>query len=696
MEKKLKPGFLKPIGGTGNLKKGLYKIEETPELYYPSEVIDTPDGQYITPDTPVGRYVTDENGNEIPLQNPFVRAVPAEILSLEEQYRAQANTAEGKILSMQREINTFHEQSSILQSISSIPNLSPINTHIIQKTNGILYYNKETGITENLSNFDIRVIKIIEYYQHDNLIDRKVCFCVVMENREIELMIRYNQIDSIVKVIQAEVIDAIIYANITKAEKKLEEIFREKLKNVFIEKCQCFAGWMTWRGEKIFAYDSHCQVDQTLKIQTGKKMIFTENFNCPYATFIEILELAPIHVIAPMISVCLLGPLHHIFNIANVSYTPRFLLFINGKTGSLKTAVSKLLFTYFNADNPLIPASFKDTKTAIEKRLEEYNSVPMLIDDFYSTNLKKEYTAMQEILEMIVRYIGDGIGKNRSNSQLEDVKGIPPSGMVVVTGEDTAGQMSTLLRCLIINVDKETFDEKILSEFQTNPFKWSSFLVMFISYLEKNYSNIADMIKERFEILRTNYKFEFSDRRPVDQIIQLQITFEILYDFLLKLNPQNEIDIENIIDKCINGCVVAVHNSLEYVKENSGENQYIFIMGRLINEKKILIATEKKDYEQNMQKYDGFMDNTYFYLCSDSVYIKIKKYFQNQGREISISVSNIKHVLDKSGILVTEIENRGTSKEKKLLEVKVKIGDKRPRMLKICQELFWSFVESPI
>lgn len=690
----MQPFFLKPLGGTGELRKGFYKAEEAIGLFYPSTVINISDGQYITQDTPVGRYITDENGNEVVLRCPFIKAAPQEISSLQDQYRAEANAANQQVLQLRREIAHSKNQVPMLPPVHHEPVVHG-NVYVSNRTRGIFYYNEETGVRENLSNFDIRVISIIENYYRDDLHSREVKFSVIMESQEIDVIVQYGEIDSIAKIVQREVIGAIVYAQVTKVEKKLAEVFRERLKNVPIEKCQCSAGWMTWGDRKIFAHDAHVPVEQNLKMQTGKSIIYKQNLLCyPYQIFMEILELAPIQVIAPMIAVCLLGPLHHMFNAVNASYTPRFLLFINGKTGSLKTAVSKILFTFFNADNPVIPASFKDTKTALEMRLKEYSSVPVLIDDFYSTGIKKEQVAMQEMLETVVRYVGDGIGKNRSNAQLKDVKGSPPSGMVVVTGEDTAGQMSTLLRCLILNVDKGTFDGKVLSRFQSDPFKWSSFLAAFISYLEANYPKVVSMIGDRFEELREKYALEFSDRRPVDQMVQMQIALEILCDFLLKWGLTNDDDVIDILNKCINGCFVAVQNSLDYVKENSGENQYLITMAKLIHEKNILIAEEKKVYIENIQKYDGFQDGIYLYLRSDAVYMKVRKYFQAQGRELAISALNANRTLDKVGLLVTEIENRGTSKEKKLLEVKVKIGDKRPRMLKIYQELFWSLVQT--
>lgn len=131
-----------------------------------------------------------------------------------------------------------------------------------------------------------------------------------MKEKETELTVEYDEVDSIAKMIQNKVVGAVIFAYVTKAEKKLAEIFRGRLSNIPVEKHQCAAGWMSWEDKKIFAHDEHIQVEQSLKMQTGKKFIFKQNLlYFLYAIFTEILRLAPIQVIAPMIVVCLLGPL---------------------------------------------------------------------------------------------------------------------------------------------------------------------------------------------------------------------------------------------------------------------------------------------------------------------------------------------------------------------------------------------------
>ena len=227
----------------------------------------------------------------------------------------------------------------------------------------------------------------------------------------------------------------------------------------------------------------------------------------------------------------------------------------------------------FNADNAKVPASFKDTATSMEIRLKESRSSVALIDDYYATGLSSVKYDMQKSLETIIRFVGDGTSRNRSNANLEDVKGTRPEGMVVITGEDTDGQLSTLLRCLVINVEKGTFNGKQLEMFQQNKLLWSTFLATFIDYVEMYYLQIQELIKNNFSTGREHYKDYFSDLRQVDQMVQLHLTYRILEGFLVALGG-NEENIYNIGESCIDGCAEAVKLSHEYAIENSAENQF--------------------------------------------------------------------------------------------------------------------------
>ncbi len=65
-----------------------------------------------------------------------------------------------------------------------------------------------------------------------------------------------------------------------------------------------------------------------------------------------------------------------------------------------------------------------------------------------------------------------------------------------------------------------------------------------------------------------------------------------------------------------------------------------------------------------MAAYDGYKDDE-FYICrGDSVYAKIRKNFSDQGRNLALDLLNAKRALDKAGLIVTEVERRGTEKEK--------------------------------
>lgn len=689
----LRPAFIKPVRSVEGLQKPFTKLSEAQYRYRLATIEKCGDHEYYLPDQVMGRKRLCENGEEMNLMVPLRKGIPSESVSAEEYYRAQVNRLETANWNMKLILSQEHQNVERL----STPDISP-QRHIVflpdvnTERYGTYYKDVETGKIEWICNFKLLAECIIQVLNNNQQIKKQIKFRVQLEDAEETLVMDVDRIDTLGKEVTQKVLGTIISAVIPKAEAKLGELFRQTLRNLTVEMHQQAPGWMEWNGRRLFAHDSRKLYG--LVMETGMAILASERYKGELLrTVTELLSMGSSDILAPMVGVCLLAPLHELFKNANVAYEPHFALFINGPSGSLKTAVAKTVFSMYNANEPNVPASFRDTPTAVEMRLREYSCSPVLLDDFYSTGIRKEQQEMQKILEMVIRYVGDGIGKNRSNPKLQNIKGVPPSGMVIITGEDTAGQLSTLLRCLILNVSKGTFSKKVLTAFQNEPLKWSTFLHCFINFVEENYERIVNALRQNYLDVRQCYKCEFEDLRPVDQLTQLHLTFMILKSFLTAVEPERVTEIQNLCEVCIAGCFQAVKTSQEYANINSGERQYPTVMAKLIFDGTIRIAENRVIYATRTSDYDGFESEEYYFLRSDSVYAKVRNYFFKQGRELTITALNANRSMDRLGLLITETENAGTEKQKKLFEVKVKVGNNRPRMLKIIKEALKGMVE---
>lgn len=176
-----------------------------------------------------------------------------------------------------------------------------------------------------------------------------------------------------------------------------------------------------------------------------------------------------------------MGIFYRVLTEAGIS-RPGFTLFINGRTGSMKTTISMILFSQLCQDRlRTTPRRIDmDTATSFEIALckSGYNTIT-LFDDYAPAKTRMKQAEMTEKLETIVRLIGDGVGKNRSNSNLEDVRSDGVQGLAVITGELKGKGESTNLRILYVFFPPNGANKGIVSWFQANAYFYPAFFKSF-------------------------------------------------------------------------------------------------------------------------------------------------------------------------------------------------------------------------
>lgn len=297
---------------------------------------------------------------------------------------------------------------------------------------------------------------------------------------------------------------------------------------------------------------------------------------------------------------------------------------------------------------------------------------------------------MSVMLETLIRFMGDGIGKNRSNAKLENVKGFRPTGTVILTGEATTGQHSMLLRCLTVYVDNHTFSGENLRVFQQNKTLLTTLLYHFVVFLELNYETVVSYIADNFQVLYDNCSQYFQDARPRYQYIQLQLAFLIFSRFLMNLTQSATYKV--FIDECIAGCFAAVLDSQEFANRNASEVQYILVFYELIGKGQIRIADNKDVYQKSIHLYDGYVMDGFYWVSSTEIYIKIRKHLVQQGYN-TLDENTATQTFFKAGLIDVEKEQKKDGTIKTLYGRKTTINGKRKRMLKISIQGLDDFIQ---
>ncbi|MEG0854809.1 MAG: hypothetical protein RSF82_13110, partial [Angelakisella sp.] len=372
-------------------------------------------------------------------------------------------------------------------------------------------------------------------------------------------------------------------------------------------------------------------------------------------------------------------------------HQPQFALFINGSTGTFKTAVSKVVFTVFNATKPEISATFKDTSASMEYNLEAYKDCVLLVDDFHPATTSREKSEMDALLERVVRFVGDGIGKGRSNANLQQQHKFEPKGVVAFTGEDVGGTQSSLFRCFMLEVDKNTFRQEVLTELQRNPLAWSTHLAHFVRYVQLHYGQIVHDISTSMPMLRDKYAPCFKAKRLLNCASMMLCTAKIVLNYMIAVSAIKPAEADGILLQW-EGLIIA---ELQLSESNSVQAdpavRFVYALYKLHYSNRLMLAHSKQQYAENPACYIGYEEGDLWWLEPDETYKKVMGFWQDLKNSFMFSTSVIYKALDAKQLIRTQTE-KTSGREKKNFLYKTTLNG-RPRFLVLHKNLISNVLE---
>lgn len=345
-----------------------------------------------------------------------------------------------------------------------------------------------------------------------------------------------------------------------------------------------------------------------------------------------------------------LAVVKELFSLAGVE--PKFVLWIYGLTGSMKTSVSKVFFNLFNRDDlSKIPATFKDTQASLEIKSFEYKDSILLVDDYHPVSVYAEKRDMQLKASNILRMYGDGISKGRSNKYMQKQAEYPPRGLCVVTGEDFIGGESTISRYIGIEVNREEFNKNILAFHQQNPLVFSQHMKYFLLWISNNFEYFVEEIKSSFYEIRNNHCEEFRHPRFGEVYSILDIMIDIIFKYMKNMG-YSENNLSSDIWK--NKIIKLIQEHERRTLNEDPAIMYLTAIKELIESGAIKIS--KMDEKNLDKKIIGYEDKEKYYLTPKMVFIEVIKFWKNQGIEFPVTENAAKKALEKIGAIEVKKE----------------------------------------
>lgn len=497
------------------------------------------------------------------------------------------------------------------------------------------------------------------YIDDDQTLIHTAVFSPVFQGGFREIIVNAADIEKVAKTVRQSFPQLYYDPGLNSAPKYVSTAFSMMMSNMVEKAIAHFYGWRDFNGRFIYLNDN---IDENplFKSESGKSLPFIQNLCRGDALLyaFRMLKLSKnINKTLPLFLTAHMGVMYYLFEAAG--YAPRFVLFLRGETGSLKTSISKVFFRLLADESNEIPANFNDTMVALEIKMGMTRDEVFLVDDFRPSSMNAELAKMRGNLEKLIRFYGDGIGKGRGSIELKLREEFKPHSMCAVTGEYIHGTASSLQRLLIVSVDKNTYDRGLLKFYQDHPQLFRTHINFFITYLSQNAQRIINHISSKFIEKRTHYTYYLSSKRLVDTAVCMELTAEIILLFYAnECNLVHPLDVQPQLDiwkKCI----------LDFVKEsetlsNNREpvDMFCTAIAEIVRNDMLKIPLTKTLYESNIDYAIGYYDYhaRTLYLKPKESYTEAVQYWSRQGITFAVKERALRQELLLSGMVRGSID----------------------------------------
>ena len=393
---------------------------------------------------------------------------------------------------------------------------------------------------------------------------------------------------------------------------------------------------------------------------------------------------APPRVMLPLLATALLALLCEPARRAGIE--PEFVLWLSGRTGSRKTTLALLVSQLFgNFSRP--PASFKDTMNALGQKSFLFKDALLLIDDFHPAGSAKEVQSMINLAAYALRLYGDRIGKGRLNAKIELQETRPPRGVAVITAEDSPpGSESSVARTFVSTIGSDDVDLAKLTAAQNNQALLAKCMAAYIKWLIPRMDTLPEELADNFQKLRSYYQQKALHGRTSEAAAWLTIAWEKFLEFAQDSSAIDTAKASQLGKIGRKTFAKLVEEQAQLVQAQQPAAIFLSVFAEMLSAGKMSVL----NIAPNVQRlgapdhtFVGYKDTEYFYLYPETVFNKVNSFLQSRNQRIGISPKALWERLADEDHIAVEMENIGTSRERRLHTKKKKVdaGKDRVRLL---------------
>ena len=359
----------------------------------------------------------------------------------------------------------------------------------------------------------------------------------------------------------------------------------------------------------------------------------------------HIMAAGPLNVTVPLLMYSLASYTDAIFSDAGFPLTHCLMLI--GESGYFKSTFSREIFS------PFVPYeerlhTVRSTEASLNVLHEIAYDDTLVIDDFNLEGNPSEVRMKMRNIRGLVRGYSDKSPRAKYGGN-NNVKKYAMRGGCVFTAETPmTGQLkSGDLRLLKVFLHAP-LDASHISILHGNPHLVLASYSAYIRYLEANYIQLVDWVKNQLPIRRNIT--DVQEPRMRDAVIHLTMVAEILHKFLV---DSSVCDMHDSQQWFANASSVLHQLGVQQSRDARSKEPYLRYLAEvwnLIGVGKIRIAKDFSTYISSISSFDGYRENDLFIVKKDDVYKAVIEAFYARNEGLPISIDEVSKKLKENGL----------------------------------------------
>ncbi|OPX94756.1 MAG: hypothetical protein A4E53_00014 [Pelotomaculum sp. PtaB.Bin104] len=453
--------------------------------------------------------------------------------------------------------------------------------------------------------------------------------------------------------------------------------------NVVRETVYAHIGWRRIKGEWVYLHGGGSIGGEGIIVDLSADKL--ERYTLPEIAdpeaikySLKLLDVAPAEVAVPIFALTFLAPLCEPLRKAGCE--PAFVVWLVGATGAMKSTLAGLFMCHFGEfTGKNLPASFRDTGNAIERKGFLVKDSLLCIDDYHPTSNQLEARKMQQTAQQILRQYGDRVGRGRMQANTKLRASLIPRGLALITGEDTptSGQ-STAARFLGVELKKGDVNVGLLNDLQANAGKLAQAMYGYLQWLAPELDKVSGDLRERFNKYRLKATAGEQHARMPEVVAWLHIGLLGGLNYAKSVGAIDRDTWKTLLDGGWRVLMELADRQGARIAEERPTIKFLNILSELLTSGSAYVQDVRDPVLKSEIGFIGWKDNDWLYLLPDSVYKAVVQFCAGQGSIFPVTPKTLWKHLESEGLIFVSSEGGRVQRT-----VRETIGGQRRRVLKL-------------